>query len=298
MKVGLVLPMFAGNAAVVRDIARRAEALGFGGVFATDHLFRPGNPGGPSLETFATLASIGVEFRDIAVGSLVARVGLRTPGMLAKMAASIDNMTGGRFILGVGSGDDADRPEHQMFGIPGEFDAPARYALLAETVGAVKGLFDGEGWQGGEHTPEIAGPLLPPPSRIGGPPVWIGGISDEVARIAGRVADGWNGWGMSATDFGRSAGLVAEAAAAHRRECESTWAGVVVVVEDEGELPDVVAARRERGLSEAWVGTPADLVGFSRELAASGATWMILAVAGVEGRIELIAEAALPDMSG
>ena len=297
MKVGLVLPMFSGSVEAVRDVARRAEALGFDGVFATDHLFRPGNPDGPSLETFETLSSIGVEFQDIAVGSLVARVGLRTPAMLAKMAASIDDMTSGRFILGLGSGDDSDRPEHEMFGVPGEFEAPGRYALLAETAEAVKGLFDGEGWQGGEHTPEIPGPLLPPPSRAGGPPVWIGGVSDEIARMAGRIADGWNGWGMSASDFGRSAAIVAEEASARRRRCEPTWAGVAVVAEDEAELPSLAAVRRAKGLPEAWMGTPAGLIDFSRELAAAGATWMILAVTGVEGRMELIAEAALPEIS-
>ena len=297
MKVGLVLPLFSGSAASVRGVARRAQSLGFDGVFATDHLFRPGSRSGPSLETFATLSSIGVEFQDMAIGSLVARVGLRTPAMLAKMAASIDDMTGGRFILGLGSGDDRDRLEHEVFGVPGGFDSPARYALLTETAGAVRALFDGEGWRGGEHTPEIPGPLLPPPSRTGGPPLWIGGTSDEMARIAGRLADGWNGWGMSVSSFERSAGLVAEEAASHRRECESTWAGVVVMVEDLAELPEVAAGRRERGLPEAWMGTPADLIRFSRGLAVAGATWMILAVPGVEGRIELIAEAALPGMS-
>lgn len=291
-----MLPMFSGSAEAVRDVARRAQTLGFDGVFATDHLFRPGNPDGPSLETFATLSSVGVEFQRIAVGSLVARAGLRTPGMLAKMAASIDDMTGGRFILGLGSGDDADRAENEMFGITGEPDAPGRHALLRETVEATKGLFAGEGWQGGERTPEIPGPLLPPPSRVGGPPVWIGGVSDEIARMAGRVADGWNGWGMSAAGFERSAGLVAEEASARGRGCEPTWAGVAVMVEDEAESADVASARRAKGLQEAWVGTPAALVAFSHRLAAAGATWMILAAPG-EGRIELIAEKALPGMS-
>lgn len=297
MKVGLVLPMFSGSAEAVRDVARRAETLGFDGVFATDHLFGPGDPDRPSLEAFTTLTTIGIEFERLVVGSLVVRVGLRTPAMLAKMAASIDDMTSGRFILGLGSGDDADRPEHEMFGIPVQPDAASRHALLSETAEAVKSLFEGNGWQGGEHTPEIPGPLLPPPARAGGPPVWVGGASDEVARIAGRVADGWNGWGMSSADFRRSAALAADEAAAHGRECAATWAGVVVPVEDETEIPAVAQARRDKGLPEAWLGTPTALVDFSREIAAAGATWMILAVAATSGRIESIAEAALPETS-
>lgn len=297
MKVGLVLPMFSGSAEAVRDVARRAETLGFDGVFATDHLFGPGNPDRPSLEAFTTLTTIGVEVGRLAVGTLVARTGLRTPAMLAKMAASLDDMTGGRFILGLGSGDDNDRQENEMFGIPVERDTAGRRALLAETVGAVKSLFRGEGWQGGEYTPEIPGPLLPPPLQAGGPPVWVGGASDDVARIAGRAADGWNGWGMSSAGFRRSAALVAEEAGAHGRECVATWAGVVVPVEDEAAIPAVAEARREKGLPEVWMGTPAALVDFAVELAEAGATWMILAVAATGGRIEMIAEAALPEMS-
>src|SRR4051794_14230875 len=211
MKVGLVLPLFTDDARGVLDFARRAEALGYDGVFAFDHFFPPGtSPARPSLEAFTTLSAVAASTERITVGTLVARAVIRPAGLLAKMAASIDTASGGRMILAIGSGDSVDEPEHRAFGLP-QPDLPERRAILEETVRAVQALFDGETWPGSEHVPPLEGPLAPPP-RPGGPPVWIGGRSSKVLEMAARIADGWNGWGVPLEEFAEKARALREGA--------------------------------------------------------------------------------------
>ncbi|MFL5800035.1 MAG: LLM class flavin-dependent oxidoreductase [Actinomycetota bacterium] len=292
--LGLVLPLFSGNTERVLDAARRAEALGYDGVFAFDHFFPPAaSPDRPSLEAFTTLAAVGAVTERVRVGTLVARAQLRPAGLLAKMAAGIDELTGGRMILAVGTGDPIDEPEHRAFGIPTLSKADRR-AHLAELVAAVKALFRGERWEGGGQVPPIAGPLLPPPARPGGPPVWIGAQADEVVRLAGAVADGWNGWGASAESFARKATLLAEEAGAAGREAEPTWAGIALVGEDEAEAGRLATARRERGMTsdDVWIGGAERFAEHVAGLAASGATWVIVVAAGPADRAELIARAS------
>lgn len=293
-RLGLMLPLFSGSVDRVLDAARTAEALGYDGVFAFDHFFPPGAPPDrPSLEAFTTLASVGAVTSRVMVGSLVARAQLRPAGLLAKMAAGLDDQTGGRMILGVGTGDPIDEPEHRAFGIP-TLGKSERRAHLAELVAAVKALFRGNGWEGGDQVPPVAGPLLPPPSREGGPPVWVGAQADAVVRLAGAVADGWNGWGDAPEEFARKATLLAEEAGAAGREVEATWAGIALVGEDEPEAERLAAARRERGMStdDIWVGGSERFAEHVRALGEAGATWVIVVAAGPPDRPELIARTA------
>jgi alkanesulfonate monooxygenase SsuD/methylene tetrahydromethanopterin reductase-like flavin-dependent oxidoreductase (luciferase family) len=293
-RLGLVLPLFSGSTARVLDAARNAEALGYDGVFAFDHFFPPGAaPDRPSLEAFTTLAAVGAVTSRVAVGTLVARAQLRPAGLLAKMAAGIDEITGGRMILGVGTGDPIDEPEHRAFGIP-TLSKAERRVHLAELVAAVKALFRGDEWEGGDHVPAVRGPLLPAPVRRGGPPVWIGAQADAVVRLAGAVADGWNGWGAAPEEFARKATLLAEEAGASGREVEPTWAGIALVGEDEAEADRLAEARRQRGMSseEVWIGGAERFAGHVHALGEVGATWVIVVPAGPADRAEVVLRAA------
>ncbi|HEY3209444.1 MAG TPA: LLM class flavin-dependent oxidoreductase [Actinomycetota bacterium] len=295
LKLGVILPMFSGDAGKVITAARSSESLGFDGVFVFDHFFPPGgSPDRPALEAFTTLAAVAASTEQARIGTLVTRAVLRPPGLLAKMMSTIDLISGGRTILGIGTGDPIDLPEHHAFGFP-NLSVRERRAHLAETVAALKALFEGMPYEGGEHVPPLAGPLLPPPVQPGGPTVWVGAQSDEVVRMAGRLADGWNGWGLTPEEFRVKAKLLAEEAEQAGRTAQATWAGIALVGEDDAEVESLLERRRRSNIVDAlaWSGTAERFVEHLRALADAGATWAIMVVAGPAGRRELIAERVL-----
>jgi alkanesulfonate monooxygenase SsuD/methylene tetrahydromethanopterin reductase-like flavin-dependent oxidoreductase (luciferase family) len=214
---------------------------------------------------------------------------------LGKQAIALDDISGGRFVLGIGTGDRLSEAEHVAFGLPVPGPA-ARVQHLTETVRALRALFGGEPFAGGLHVPPIAGPLLPPPPppRAGaGPPIWIGGTTAAAARLAAREADGWNGWGLDVSDFAGRAALVR--ARSGGRPVAATWGGVVVVASDDTQARRLTEERRDRGLMpETISGGPERVSGWLLGLADAGATWAILLAAGGPDRVEILSERVLP----
>lgn len=295
MKVGLVLPMATSRPTRVLEFARRAEELGYDGLFAFDHLFAPGAaPDRPSLEAFTTLAAVASVTSRAVIGTLVSRASLRSAGGLAKQAAALDDIGGGRFVLGLGAGDAGSRAEHEVFGLP-YLGPGVRRNHLEETILAVRALFRGEAWEGGDHVTALAGPLLPPPRSPAGPPVWIGGTSVGAVRAAARLADAWNGWAMGAREYERRVALLREESAASGRVVEPTWGGAVVVGEDATEAGRLLQGRADRGVAaQVWAGDIDGLGSWLDRLRGIGASWAILLPAGAGDRMELIGERVLP----
>jgi alkanesulfonate monooxygenase SsuD/methylene tetrahydromethanopterin reductase-like flavin-dependent oxidoreductase (luciferase family) len=290
MKLGLSLPTFAADVGRPIEAARRAAALGYDAVFAPDHFFPPGSPDGTSLDPYALLAAIASTTPGLGVGVLVTRAGLRPPGLVAKQAAALDQLCGGRAILGLGLGDANARAEHQRLGLP--FPGPDERAVqLEETALALRALFRGEPWPGGTHVPPLAGPLLPP----GSPEVWIGGRSERVLQVAARAGDAWNGWALDAEGFeGRAASLARLVAEAGRSSSDvpPTWGGIALVGRDDRELARLEEERASRGLPmEIWRGTVEDLRTFGRRLEAAGCAWFVCIAAGPADRAAMIREA-------
>jgi alkanesulfonate monooxygenase SsuD/methylene tetrahydromethanopterin reductase-like flavin-dependent oxidoreductase (luciferase family) len=293
VKLGISLPVFTDDPARPLEVARHADELGFDGVFSPDHFFPPvfyppSGPDRPALEAFSILAAVAALHPTMYVGTLVARVTLRAPGMLAKQAAALDRMTGGRGILALGTGDAASKPEHDRYGFP--FPSVAdRVALLEETVDALRRLFSGEPFAGGSHVPPLAGPLLPP----GSPALWVGGRSEPVIAVAARVADAWNGWGYDAAGFAAQADRLRELAG--DRSVEATWGGIALVGEDRADLERLLAARAVKGLSAegVWTGTVEELQVFVAALEGAGATWFVVLPVGPADRLDVIAGALL-----
>jgi alkanesulfonate monooxygenase SsuD/methylene tetrahydromethanopterin reductase-like flavin-dependent oxidoreductase (luciferase family) len=296
VKVGVILPLFSGDPAKVRDAAREAERLGFDGVFAFDHFFPPGgSPDRPALEAFSALAGVAAATEGLVLGTLVARASLRPVGLLAKTAAWLDAASNGRFVLGVGTGDPIDLPEHRAYGIP-MLDRGDRREHLEEVLTALGTLFRGHRYPGGRLVPALEGPVAPPSPRPGGPPVWVGAQADPVVRLAGRLADGWNGWGLDPDAFRTKVEILRQAAG--DRAVEATWAGIVLAGEDERETADLVARRRARGMDdEAWTGTAEELAAYLGGLEGAGATWAIMVLAGPADRRRLLADRVLPALS-
>src|SRR5262245_13820872 len=292
LRVGVMLPLFSGDPHAVLDSATSAEAMGFDGVFAMDHVFPPGAaPDRASLEAFTMLAAAASVTSRVALGTLVTRAVLRPPGLTAKLAATVDLISGGRLILGAGTGDALDRGEHVAFGLP-EFGPAERREHLEEAIRAWKDLFAGRAAPAGRLVPAMSGPLLPPPVREGGPPVWIGGRSEAIVRVAARVADGWNGWGPDLEEFtARTRLLRDEAGLAGRHGVEPTWSGIVLVAGSEDAAASALREREARGMSPvAWSGGAERFAAFLVDLASAGATWAVVVLAGPPGGRALIAE--------
>lgn len=294
MKLGISLPVFTADVSRPLGMADRCAELGVDGVFSPDHLFPPvfyppSGPDRPALEPFTLLAAVAARHPTLAVGTLVTRVTLRPVGLLAKQAAALDAMSGGRAILAVGSGDRASLPEHETYGIA--FPSVAdRLRLLEESVTAMRSLFEGRTWPGGEHVPALSGPLVP----AGAPELWVGGLSDAVLSIAARSADAWNGWGQDPDAFAASVGRLL--ALADGRDVATTWGGIALVGEDRADLDRLLADRDERGLPREglWTGTAAELRAFAGRLEDAGAAWCIVLPVGPPDRLELIAGTLRP----
>jgi len=114
--IGVTLPSFREDAEAL-EAARIAEKLGLDGVFAFDHLWPMGQPERPALNAMPLLGAVAAVTEHIAVGSLVARIGLRSDALLVASLRSLDNISGGRFIAGLGVGDHLSAQENLAYGI-------------------------------------------------------------------------------------------------------------------------------------------------------------------------------------
>jgi alkanesulfonate monooxygenase SsuD/methylene tetrahydromethanopterin reductase-like flavin-dependent oxidoreductase (luciferase family) len=167
----------------VREGAIAAEGEGFHGVWLYDHLAGSVHGQGRVLECWTALTAIAASVPRVAVGPMVLNVANRDPGTLAVMAATLQEVSEGRLILGLGAGGGRDTPyaaEQWALGraVPGD---AARRAAVEATVKTFRAVWSGtvEG---------VGGFLRPDPA----PPVVVGGFGPKMAELAGRVADGIN----------------------------------------------------------------------------------------------------------
>lgn len=203
MRFGLALPHYDTSYMgapvsweAVSATALLAESTGFDSVWVSDHLFLDwGKYGGPgerqgSLECLTTLAALAQVTRRVRLGSLTLCNDLRHPGIVAKAAATIDRLSGGRLELGLGAG--WYEPEYRAAGIA--FDPPkVRIARLGESVEVIRALLAGEElYHDGPHY-RLQGALVRPgPLQSPAPPLFLGGKGDLLLKTAAAVADGWN----------------------------------------------------------------------------------------------------------
>jgi len=178
----------------ILSLAKHAEATGYDGIWFADH-FMANTPEakGPTNECFTVMAGLAAAVPRVRIGSLVAGNMYRHPAVVAKMAAGIDNISGGRFVLGMGSG--WQENEHQKYGM--EFSTvPGRLKRLEEACEVITRLLrdDRSTFEGKFYQLDDA-PLDPKPVQQ--PlPLLIGGGGEKVTmRIAAKYANEWNVWG-------------------------------------------------------------------------------------------------------
>jgi F420-dependent oxidoreductase-like protein len=176
------------------ELARHAERKGYDGVWYADH-FMPNaeDVSGPTNEAWSTIAALAAAVPRVRIGPLVTGNTYRHPAVLAKMAATVDNISGGRLVLGLGAG--WQENEHQKYGI--EFSTlGGRMRRLEEACQVIKGLFSNDRTTfEGKHYSLHDAPLVPKPAQST-LPLLIGGGGEKVTmRIAAKYADEWNVWG-------------------------------------------------------------------------------------------------------
>jgi alkanesulfonate monooxygenase SsuD/methylene tetrahydromethanopterin reductase-like flavin-dependent oxidoreductase (luciferase family) len=170
-------------------IARRAEEAGLSSVWAGDHLLYRGDgraERGP-WDVWTLLAALAASTERVKLGPLVASTAFHPPGLIARMAAAIDEISGGRFVLGLGAG--WNETEFRAFGIP--FDN--RVARFEEAFEIVRRLLAGDRvtYEGRYHHVEDA-IVLPAPARA--VPVMIGSRGARILGAASAYATAWNTW--------------------------------------------------------------------------------------------------------
>jgi alkanesulfonate monooxygenase SsuD/methylene tetrahydromethanopterin reductase-like flavin-dependent oxidoreductase (luciferase family) len=191
VKVGLMLPQAPQDGAgrswrEIAMMARRAEAGGADSVWVADHfLYRPGDhPEVGYHEAWTLLAALAASTSRVEIGALVLATSFRPPGLLAKMAATLDDVADGRLILGLGCG--WHEPEYRAFGYP--FDH--RVGRFEEALEVIVPLLRGERVTfAGRWTQAEDAVLLPPPRRR--PRILIAAKGQRMLRLTARHADQW-----------------------------------------------------------------------------------------------------------
>jgi probable F420-dependent oxidoreductase len=254
-------------------LARAAEDAGFDSIWLGDHLLYRGDgrPERGPWEAWTLLAALAAATERVRLGPLVACAGFHPPGLIAKMAGTIDEVSGGRFVLGLGAG--WNQQEFGAFGIP--YDR--RVSRFEEAFAIVRGLLGGERvtlagrfWQAGDAV------LLPPPARR--VPLMIGSNGPRVLGISLPHVDAWNTWyedyGNSAERFGALNERISAAARDAGRAPEQIERSACVLVA----LDRVASERPATPEAPPVEGPPERIAAHLRELAEAGADEAIMVV--------------------
>jgi F420-dependent oxidoreductase-like protein len=288
-------------------LARVAEDLGFDGFFRSDHYLRMGAGSGEPgpTDSWVTLAGLARETRSIRLGTLMSAVTFRFPGLLAVQVAQVDEMSGGRVELGLGTG--WYQPEHDAYGVP--FPA-RRFDLLQEQLEIITGMWATE--EGGRfdftgrHYRLVECPALPRPRQRPHPPVIVGGIGPRrTPALAARYADEFNVGATRPEPTGAQYQRVREACAEigrDSRELTFSFASPICCGGSDAALA-AQADRIGRGVAElranALAGGPDEVVDRIGRYAELGATRLYLTIADLADwdQLELIGHQILPQLT-
>jgi alkanesulfonate monooxygenase SsuD/methylene tetrahydromethanopterin reductase-like flavin-dependent oxidoreductase (luciferase family) len=282
MRFGVQIPQEGVPFSAVLEHARAAERLGYDSVWIPDHLRVVAvPPGSPSFEAWTTLTGTLLGTERVLGGPMVACEAFRNPAWLANAAATLDHMTNGRLILGIGAG--WYEGEYRAYGFPWTSGAE-RVERLGEALEIIKRFWSGsgEGFEGkyyrADGTIDSPRPLQEP-----NPPIWVGGRGPKLLGLVAKYGDAWNAPVLSPEQ-------VAERVERLRKLCEAedrpmvevTYEGPVWIDED----GDRIRARIERNANAenptqrtyartAIAGTPAEVVKRLGEYADAGVSHVV-----------------------
>jgi F420-dependent oxidoreductase-like protein len=288
-------------------VARATEDLGFDAFFRSDHYLKVGDVSGlpGPTDAWVTLAGLARETSRIRLGTLMSPATFRLPGPLAISVAQVDDMSGGRVELGLGTGWYAE--EHAAYGIPFP-GTQERFDRFEEQLAIITGLWTTPAGKtfsfAGSYYTLVDSPALPKPAQRPHPPVLIGGLGPRrTPRLAAKYADEYNVF-ANLTQTAAAHGRVREACAAAGREAGSLMysaAQVVCCGRDEAEVARRAAAIG-RDVSDLraneLAGTPAEVVDKIARFAEEGTGRVYLQVLDLHDldHLELIASEVLPQV--
>lgn len=288
----------------VMAVGRLAEALGFDAFFLGDHpAYAP--------EVWVHLAALAVQTSRVRLGSVVLCAGYRSPVLTARLAADLDNLSGGRFILGLGHGWNATEFAQLGLRFP---PVPERQAALAESIEIIRGVWGPEpfSYRGHYHSTERER-VVPPPVQQPSPPLILAGSGERTAlRLVARYADACNFGPGHATGLVRTADEVRRKNALLDRHCRELGRDPRTVLRTHFTswlmlAPTEAAARAKldhyypAGINEEQrfsrvVGTPAQVATYYQSLVDAGMEYFVVQTldAADTETIELLAREVIP----
>ncbi|MDO7882378.1 LLM class F420-dependent oxidoreductase [Antiquaquibacter soli] len=286
-------------------LAKAAEELGFDAYFRSDHYLtmddRRGGLPGPT-DSWTTLAGLARETTSIRLGTLVSSATFRHPGILAIQVAQVDEMSGGRVELGLGTGWFA--AEHEAYGIP---FPDKRFGLFEEQLEIITGLWStpvgGSFSYSGEHYTLVDSPALPKPAQDAVPIIVGGAGPSKTPALAARFASEYNQWRAPLATVRERIARVRAACEEIGREQELVWsvAGTTAVGLTEADISrraDAANTTSDVLRGNGFAGTPAEVVDVLGELAEAGASRFYLQIRDFHDldQLELIAREVLPQL--
>jgi alkanesulfonate monooxygenase SsuD/methylene tetrahydromethanopterin reductase-like flavin-dependent oxidoreductase (luciferase family) len=203
-KFGCQLPQEISDFEKLAEVAQECERLGYDSVWAYDHLAPYWTQRGEAFECWTLLAAIAQRTKTVKLGSLVTNVNLRSPALLAKITSTLDNISHGRLILGVGTGDSMSREELLSHG-HSFASLEERVQRLKETILILKALWTEDRTSfNGTYNKLSNAVSYPKPIQTPHPPIWVGGKHLKILDVVAETADGWNYWGLSKEVLTRS----------------------------------------------------------------------------------------------
>jgi F420-dependent oxidoreductase-like protein len=250
LRFGLFVPQSDAPPASLRRLAEQAEQLGFDSLWAYDHLQDYPTPEQPQvLEVFTLLSLLAGWTARVRLGSLVVCDAYRNPALTAKIAATLDDLSGGRLELGYGAG--WHESEYRAYGY--RFDPPSlRIARMEEGLRIIDALWSGEPTTlAGTHYQVHGARCLPRPAQRPRPPITIGGGGEKLLlRAVARHADVWNYFPIPLAEYERKRAVLHAHCAAEGRDPATLAQSLMVPLVTarwEKEVRDQMEAAQRRG---------------------------------------------------
>ena len=297
-------PQQGANYADQLRVAKATEDLGFDAFFRSDHFLSMGDADGlpGPTDSWVTLGALARETQRIRLGTLVNAATFRLPGPLAIAVAQVDDMSGGRAELGLGTGWFG--AEHEAYGIPFP-DVRERFDRFAEQLEIIHSLWTTPPGQtysfSGKHYSLADSPALPKPVQSPHPPLVLGGSGKQrSATLAARFADEYN-VAFKRNEVGAIFGRVREAAAETGRELVYSVAETVCVGRDDAEVKrraNAIGRDLDELRQSSIAGSPGEAVERIGEAASHGATRVYLQMLDLSDldHLELIASEVMPQL--